>query len=133
MHDVQLSTLALRLNQPYWMLHAGNCEHTLVIDEIRYVVTFSSSYMSSECGHSLKHPLDPTDGYPLTTYLQPTMIDMCRGCSKVPAVWSISGDIRLGESPCLLCAPCWRRMGMPQNTEPGDIVVARLPRYDIGW
>jgi snRNA-activating protein complex subunit 3 len=35
MHDTQLLAITLRLNQPYWVLHAGNCEHTIVIDEIR--------------------------------------------------------------------------------------------------
>jgi hypothetical protein len=37
MHDVPLSSLTLSLNRPYWLLHAGNCEHMIVIDEIRYV------------------------------------------------------------------------------------------------
>lgn len=31
------SSLSLRLNEPYWLIHKGNCEHFMVIDQIRYV------------------------------------------------------------------------------------------------
>ena len=31
------ASLTLRINQPYWMLHQGNCEHFVVIDQIRCV------------------------------------------------------------------------------------------------
>jgi snRNA-activating protein complex subunit 3 len=82
---------------------------------------------------SLEHPSDLIDGYPLTLAIQPIMIDMCRGCFKVPAVWAVQGDIRLGESPCMLCAPCWRKMGMPRNANTGQILVVPLPKYELGW
>lgn len=35
MHDVRFADLTLRINQPYWLLHQGSCEHFLVIDQIR--------------------------------------------------------------------------------------------------
>jgi snRNA-activating protein complex subunit 3 len=133
MHDAALSTLALRINSPYWLLHAGDCEHNIVIDEIRYVRLSSRVDRVLIATLSLKHPSDPIDGYPLTLAIQPIMIDMCRGCSKVPAVWAVQGDIRLGESPCMLCAPCWRRMGMPRNAVTGQILVVPLPKYELGW
>lgn len=34
--DVALRSLTLRVNEPYWMMHRGNCEHWFVLDEIRY-------------------------------------------------------------------------------------------------
>jgi hypothetical protein len=40
MHDTLFSSLSLRLNHPYWLLHHGNCEHFLVIDQIRHVISF---------------------------------------------------------------------------------------------
>ena len=70
------------------------------------------------------HPLDPTTGYPLTLQIMPTILDICRACGKVPAVWSIVGDVRLGESPCLLCGPCWRNMGPSSDAE---VIVSLLP------
>lgn len=38
MHDIRLHDLSLVINQPFWMLHEGNCEHFVVIDGIRYVI-----------------------------------------------------------------------------------------------
>jgi snRNA-activating protein complex subunit 3 len=31
----RLDTLIVKLHEPYWLLHEGNCEHFVVIDEIR--------------------------------------------------------------------------------------------------
>lgn len=36
-HETPFSSLSLRLNNPYWLVHHGNCEHFLVVDQIRYV------------------------------------------------------------------------------------------------
>lgn len=43
-HAVPLRELTLRISEPYWILHRGNCEHWFVIDEIRYA--FSLLYHS---------------------------------------------------------------------------------------
>lgn len=112
-YDTAFSSLTLKLNEPYWLLHQGNCEHFLVVDQIR-----------------LLHPGDPPAGYPLTVQITPPLLDLCRACGKVPAVWSIVGDIRLGESPCILCAPCWRNMGDPSEEA---VIVVPLPKHEMGW
>lgn len=36
MRETLFETLVLRINEPYWLLHAGCCEHFVVIDQIRY-------------------------------------------------------------------------------------------------
>ncbi|KAJ7178353.1 snRNA-activating protein of 50kDa MW C terminal-domain-containing protein [Mycena crocata] len=113
MHDTPLSTLSLRIGEPYWLLHHGNCEHFVVLDQIR-----------------LQHPSDKPSGYPLTIQITPPLLDGCRGCTKVPAVWSIVNDERLGESPCPLCATCWTAMGDPKNDK---VVVVPFPKYELGW
>ncbi|KAF8070630.1 snRNA-activating protein of 50kDa MW C terminal-domain-containing protein [Lyophyllum atratum] len=112
-YETPLSSLLLRINEPYWLLHQGNCEHFLVIDQIR-----------------LQHPSDVREGYPLTLQITPPLLDLCRACAKVPAVLSIVGDVRLGESPCVLCASCWRHMGDPSDD---TVIVKQLPRYELGW
>lgn len=38
MHDTTLSSLNIRLHKPYWMMHAGNCEHFIVFEHVRYVI-----------------------------------------------------------------------------------------------
>lgn len=35
MHDTTLASLTVHLHKPYWLLHAGSCEHFIVIDQIR--------------------------------------------------------------------------------------------------
>ena len=40
MRETSFQTLSLRINEPYWLLHAGNCEHFVVIDQIRYGTHF---------------------------------------------------------------------------------------------
>ncbi|KZT70985.1 hypothetical protein DAEQUDRAFT_707745 [Daedalea quercina L-15889] len=117
MHDATFASLCLRLHQPYWLLHAGNCEHHFVIEHIR-----------------LHHPADPpTSEYPLTTHLTPPLLDLCRACNKVPAMYAILGDVRLGESPFVICAPCWRWMGEPTGASAEDVTVVPLPKYERGW
>lgn len=37
MHLQRFSDLSLRINEPYWLLHQGSCEHFIVIDQIRSV------------------------------------------------------------------------------------------------
>jgi len=112
-HQTPLSALSLRVNQPYWLLHHGNCEHFVVVDQIR-----------------LQHPSDALLGYPLKLQTTPPLLDLCRACSKVPAHLSVVGDVRLGESPCLMCGPCWRNMG---DSLSGSQIITLLPRCDFGW
>lgn len=37
--QTSFTSLTLRINQPYWMLHQGNCEHFVVVDQIRCVLS----------------------------------------------------------------------------------------------
>ncbi|KAI0775719.1 snRNA-activating protein of 50kDa MW C terminal-domain-containing protein [Trametes elegans] len=113
LHATQLQDLTVRLHEPYWMLHAGSCEHFFSVTAIR-----------------LRHPTDPPTGYPLTTQITPPLSDICRVCTKVPAVYSVVGDTRLGESPFLICGPCWRWMG---GSKDDRVLVAPLPKHHHGW
>ncbi|KAI0264797.1 hypothetical protein BGY98DRAFT_1039103 [Russula aff. rugulosa BPL654] len=95
-HETPFSSLSLRLNHPYWLVHHGNCEHFLVVDQIR-----------------LLHPHDP----PLGTRLLRI---------SHPHYW---GTV----SPCILCAPCWRNMGMPKDNEAEPIIIIPLPKYEFEY
>lgn len=114
MHDTFLSSLTVRIDEPYWLLHKGNCQHFVVFDQIRR--------MRASDG--------PAAAYPKTLHIAPVSHPLCRGCLKVPARWSISGDVRLGESPCVLCDPCWKSMGAPADDQ---ISAVALPKYELGW
>ncbi|KAI0695476.1 snRNA-activating protein of 50kDa MW C terminal-domain-containing protein [Cytidiella melzeri] len=117
MHDTTFQSLAVRLHKPYWLLHSGACEHFVVFENIR-----------------LHHVCDPPlSKYPLTTHITPPLLDTCRACSKAPSVYAVCGDIRLGESPFVICAPCWRWMGEPRGEDAHNVLVVPLPKHELGW
>jgi len=117
LHDTTFTSLSFKLHEPYWLLHSGNCEHFIVIDQVR-----------------LRHLLDPPfSAFPLTTQITPPLLDMCRACNKVPAIYAISGDVRLGESPFVMCGPCWRWMGEPKEADADSVVIVPLPKHEHGW
>ncbi|TFL01480.1 snRNA-activating protein of 50kDa MW C terminal-domain-containing protein [Pterulicium gracile] len=107
----------LRVGEPYFVMHDGHCEHYWVVESIR-----------------LPHPLDPppttsppsslhphgSSQYPLTIHLSPLSLPSCRACTRAPARFAIVGDVRLGESPCVLCAPCWGELR--EGREEGVVV-----------
>lgn len=137
LHDVPFNTLKVHLHQPYWMMHCGDCEHFFVVEQIRYVFLLfvvSTTYQLYRPKIRLRHPSDPAlPDYPLTTQITPPLLDVCRACNKAPAVYSILGDIRLGESPFMICAPCWRWMGAPTGIDARQVTVVPLPPYELGW
>jgi len=108
-HETSLRSLSMRINEPYWILHRGDCEHWFVINEIR-----------------LQNPRDPNSGYPIGIQRTPTVRPICRICTKVPATFSILNDIRLGESPCMVCKLCWELFGGPPPLKEGDDLDARV-------
>ena len=135
MHDTFFSSLTVRLHQPYWLVHEGDCEHFFVIEQIRSVLVSLLSHVPSlTCFYRLHHPSDPPlSSYPLTTQITPPLLDTCRACNKVPAVYAILGDVRLGESPFVICGPCWRCMGLPRGEDAQTVTVVPLPAYEFGW
>jgi len=130
-YDTHISSLTLRLNQPYYLLHQGNCEHFIVVDQVRLLHPSDPATSSPVPSSSLIPATTPTftNPYPLTLQVTPPLLPLCRACTKVPAVYSIVGDMRLGESPCVLCRVCWRIMGHGDE----GVVVVPLPRYELGW
>jgi snRNA-activating protein complex subunit 3 len=124
LHETPFSSLEVRINEPYWLLHQGNCEHFIIIESIRYI--FSPHFDIRLKFSRLQHPNDPQTGYPLTMQLVPTTLDLCRACNKAVAVLSV-----VGESPCVLCKTCWSTLGDPGVDE--GVVIVPLPKYEFGY
>jgi len=40
MEETKISSLSIRVNEPYWLIHAGNCEHFIVVNQIRFVLQY---------------------------------------------------------------------------------------------
>ncbi|KAG8915312.1 hypothetical protein FRC02_004566 [Tulasnella sp. 418] len=111
LYEALFDTIPLRLNYPYYLVHQGNCQHYFIIDEIR-----------------LYHP--PTDppvqDFPITIHTSPVNRHRCRICAQMSATLSIVGDIRIGESPALLCGQCWEALGKPDPEEEQHVIVVPL-------
>ncbi|CAH7669942.1 snRNA-activating protein of 50kDa MW C terminal-domain-containing protein [Phakopsora pachyrhizi] len=96
MESVRFDQLNLRVGEPYWLLHQGNCEHLFTIDEIRAI-----------------HPTDPKPSkkinpYPITTFLSRLNSLKCRVCDRDPASLITLEDEMVSESPCYLCLTCFK-------------------------
>ena len=127
MKETKISSLSIRINEPYWFIHSGNCEHFILFNQLRFNLTepCRRHCHCAENGSRLVHSSDHRQKYPMTTQISPVLLDLCRACNRVPAIWSIVGDIRLGESPCVLCGPCWRQMG--ESDHDTVLVVPLVP------
>jgi len=114
MHDAKLTDLELRLDQPYWLLHQGECDPLIVITQIR-----------------LAHPTDPKNGYPLLIQRAPSPHPICRICTRFAAELSIVGDVRIGEHIALVCRACFKALGEPVKGRDDPVVVVPLVREGI--
>jgi len=111
-HSVQLGSLKFALRYPNWILHHGSCEHYFAIDQI-----------------SLQHPSDPRSGYPLTLHTAPPLRGKCRLCENLPAAFSLVNDIRMPDTPFLICRQCLNTIGTVTNE---DALVVPLIEY-FNW
>ena len=59
----------------------------------------------------MHHQSDRPTNYPIQVLLAPRQHALCKLCSRIAADLAINGDVRLGESPCLVCASCWNEFG----------------------
>jgi len=135
LYETPFSSLPLRINYPYFGIHQGNCQHYFVIEQIRYVVYYIVKLVNYTFSYRLRHPCDPPHSeFPFTVHHSPSHMTRprCRICIKLPATISVIGDIRLGESPCIICKECWAVLGDPTDTEEAlNVVVVPLTAGDM--
>lgn len=63
MHEVTFQSLEIRLQQPYWLCHAGDCEHFFVIEHVRFVLrVLSEGSALSYCVLQGTSPNGPSAG-----------------------------------------------------------------------
>ena len=129
MHSTKLDTLTIRLHQPYWLLHQGNCEHLIVFDQIRFALFISyceSTAPTDLYNLRLPHSTDPSTGYPFLLHKTPSYHSICRLCDRYAAVLSVAGDIRIGETVAPLCKACWMALGEPDPADREHVTVVPL-------
>lgn len=116
MQSTRIGSLRLKVAEPYWYMHQGNCEHVWTVDSIRYVLPLPSSLPAH---HTLRpryiHSSDPTPTdvslctapYPITTFLARLVAAKCRICDRDPGSIVTIDDELAGETPALMCVKCF--------------------------
>ncbi|KAG2226231.1 hypothetical protein INT45_003376 [Circinella minor] len=92
MQNVTFEDLNIRLNYPYQFLHQGDCQHVIMVHDIR-----------------MQSSQDPKrrSAYPYTTYNWQFTRYKCSMCSLYPAEFMTVNDILSGSSPCFFCQKCY--------------------------
>ncbi|KAI9611358.1 hypothetical protein KEM48_004508 [Puccinia striiformis f. sp. tritici PST-130] len=124
MENVRFDQLTLRINEPYWMLHQGNCEHIFTVDEIRAIHPTDPPLTSIPTANlSTPAPTTTTTEnkaprqeesqsrqtvYPITSFLSRINSPKCRVCDRDPARLIIINDELCAESPCFICFTCFK-------------------------
>eukprot|EP01112_Ceratiomyxa_fruticulosa_P013325 TRINITY_DN374_c0_g1_i3.p1 TRINITY_DN374_c0_g1~~TRINITY_DN374_c0_g1_i3.p1 ORF type:complete len:453 (-),score=82.35 TRINITY_DN374_c0_g1_i3:224-1582(-) len=95
--DVMQSTtfedLTLRIGAYYLYMHQGNCEHYMVVTDMRLI-----------------HETDPNNKslYPFCLFQRKIRRRKCRMCDIFPAKWETYGDKFTLENPCYFCDQCFK-------------------------
>ncbi|XP_029654412.1 snRNA-activating protein complex subunit 3 isoform X2 [Octopus sinensis] len=100
MEDTKFSDLSLRIGYPYVYMHQGNCEHLLVVSDIRML-----------------HPHDSFNilDYPYLVKRPSKKRTICRICAFDSARWMTEGSFNSLEDPSFYCQVCFRSIHYDQN------------------
>ncbi|XP_067106800.1 snRNA-activating protein complex subunit 3 isoform X1 [Osmerus mordax] len=95
MEDTKFSDLQVKVGYPYLYCHQGDCEHLVIITDIR-------------CAH-MEDCLD-RKMYPLQTHKNLVHTNKCAVCNIYIARWLTTSDQLALSDPCLFCDKCFRML-----------------------
>ncbi|XP_045877654.1 snRNA-activating protein complex subunit 3 isoform X1 [Meles meles] len=95
MEDFTFNDLFIKLGFPYLYCHQGDCEHVIVITDIRL----------AHCDDCLDRTL-----YPLLTKKHWLWTRKCFVCKMYTARWVTNNDSFAPEDPCFFCDVCFRML-----------------------
>ncbi|XP_029913582.1 snRNA-activating protein complex subunit 3 [Myripristis murdjan] len=95
MEDVLLADLEVKVGFPYLYCHQGDCEHLVIITDVR-----------------LSHKNDCLDRklYPLLTHKHRVITRKCSVCHVYIGRWLTTNDQFAPSNPCLFCDKCFRML-----------------------
>ncbi|KAM9769912.1 snRNA-activating protein complex subunit 3 [Menidia menidia] len=95
MEDVCFKDLTVKVGFPYLYCHQGDCEHLIIITDVR-----------------LAHKSDCLDKklYPLLTHKHRIVTQKCAVCHVFIARWYTTNDQFAPCDPCLFCDKCFRML-----------------------
>ncbi len=97
---IQWKDIHVVTNKSYWYVHQGNCEHMLLVKDIRLLHSSDSQNANA---------------YPKTIFRSKVRRHKCRMCVVYPAKWITFNDKNSGESPCFFCEKCFNDFHYDEN------------------
>jgi hypothetical protein len=91
METTSFSDLKLKIGAQYLYCHAGDCEHVLIVENVR--------------GYS--PIIDNYDSFPVQVYQNKIRRLKCSVCKYLPGRIVTTNDESICENPCLLCEVCF--------------------------
>ncbi|XP_063044711.1 snRNA-activating protein complex subunit 3 [Engraulis encrasicolus] len=93
MEDTTFNQLRMRIGYPYYYCHQGDCEHLMILTDMRLI-----------------HPDDCRDRsrYPLLTHKHRVLTRKCCVCHLYISRWITTKDRLAPMDPCLFCDKCFR-------------------------
>ncbi|XP_008285616.1 snRNA-activating protein complex subunit 3 [Stegastes partitus] len=116
MEDTRFTDLKVKVGYPYLYCHQGDCEHLIIITDIR-----------------LAHKTDCLDRalYPLLTHKHRITTEKCAVCHLFIGRWFTTNDEFAPSDPCLFCDKCFRMLHYdPEGNKLGDFLA--YPYVDRG-
>ncbi|KAL4640459.1 snRNA-activating protein complex subunit 3 [Arapaima gigas] len=116
MEETTFNDLVVKIGYPYLYCHQGDCEHIVIITDIRMV-----------------HRDDCLDKnlYPLLTYKHRITTRKCSVCNVYISRWLTTKDQLAPSDPCLFCDVCFRTLHYDkQGNKLGDFLA--YPYVDPG-
>uniref|UniRef100_UPI0037E81E89 snRNA-activating protein complex subunit 3 n=1 Tax=Semicossyphus pulcher TaxID=241346 RepID=UPI0037E81E89 len=116
MEDTRFADLKVKVGFPYLYCHQGDCEHLVIITDVR-----------------LTHKNDCLDKklYPLLTHKDRVLTQKCAVCHVFIGRWFTTNDQFAPSDPCLFCDKCFRMLHYDaQGNKLGDFLA--YPYVDRG-
>ncbi|KAG9344098.1 hypothetical protein JZ751_012578 [Albula glossodonta] len=116
MEETTFRELKIKIGYPYLYCHQGDCEHVVIITDIR-----------------LAHQDDCLDRklYPLLTYKHRVVTRKCAVCHLYISRWITTNDSFAPTDPCLFCDQCFRMLHYDSlGNKQGDFLA--YPFVDAG-
>ncbi|RKP38460.1 snRNA-activating protein complex, subunit 3 [Dimargaris cristalligena] len=93
MSQTRFADLTLDLFTPYTFMHQGDCEHTLVITDVRKPIPL--------------HDANNALVYPRQSFRCFQKRHRCRMCRNAPSDLVTADDFYSGQNPCFFCQNCY--------------------------
>jgi hypothetical protein len=104
MADVTFAELAPRLFQPYLFCHQGQCDHLLLLTDLRL---YSPGGLGGD--------VTPPTLYPRLIFQRRIRQPKCQLCHTYAAQFVVVGDLNAPASPCRFCADCHRALHLAED------------------